>query len=439
MRGFLVLIILPIILYAAFRKPVIGAGLWLWSSAFNINALIYGFAASITYSKFFALVTIISIFINSKSVGRFRFDIISVLVFFLFVIATLSNINPIGNVDLANLRWVFYFKIVLLYFITVLVLEKKSHFYFFCWILLLSIGIMASMEGIKFIFSAGSHRFAQLDGISGDNNFFGVMIVTLLPLVYYLYLETRDKKLKLILLGFIPLLILGLISTYSRGAFIGLCTLMFFSWKGSNRKIIWLLAGLTLGIIFTALTPEVWLSRMNTIESANEDGSFMGRVVAWKMAVLIAQDYFLGGGFHAIEHLEVWFKYSDMLDRLDFIETPPPDPEFYHSFHSVYFQILGNHGFPGLTLFLGIIIIAYLKLAKIIKFTTNKEDYEWMLNLAKMLKYSLVAYSVTGAAVNVAYFDFFYAIIAFIVVLDIKFYAKIKNNSITEPSKSKPG
>jgi len=49
---------------------------------------------------------------------------------------------------------------------------------------------------------------------------------------------------------------------------------------------------------------------MDTIESVNEDSSFLGRIVAWKEAILIAADNpMFGGGFKAGQHAIIW-KYG---------------------------------------------------------------------------------------------------------------------------------
>ena len=75
-----------------------------------------------------------------------------------------------------------FFKIILFYFFAVAIFSKRLHFDFIAWMLVISIGAIASSEGGKFLLSGGGHRAPFIRGISGDNNFFGVMIVTVMPL-----------------------------------------------------------------------------------------------------------------------------------------------------------------------------------------------------------------------------------------------------------------
>src|SRR3546814_18270546 len=98
--------------------------------------------------------------------------------------------------------------------------------------------------------------------------------------------------------------------------------------------------------------PENWFNRMSTIQQADKDGSFMGRVVAWKISTLLALDHpILGGGITAIQNEAMWSHYAARFGQLRFIPTPEPDDK-PHAAHSVYFQHLADVGFVGLGLFL---------------------------------------------------------------------------------------
>lgn len=48
----------------------------------------------------------------------------------------------------------------------------------------------------------------------------------------------------------------------------------------------------------------------------------------------------------------------------------------------------------------------------------DRED-DWQCKLSKMVKVSLAAYCVTGAAVSLAYLEMFYAILSLVVCLDL--------------------
>jgi len=213
-------------------------------------------------------------------------------------------------------------------------------------------------------------------------------------------------------------MILGIFSTFSRGAFLGLSVFAFTFWKSSDRKVLWLVFIIIIIGFLINIMPEDWLNRMDTVEHAESDGSFMGRVISWKIAILIAMDNVLGGGFKAVENMSVWGYYALDFDKLDFIKTPDV-LSHYKATHSIYFQVLSNHGFIGLFLFLLMLMTAYVKLIRIIKVAIKNNLDNWIIDLSKMLKLSIIAFSVSGAAVNVAFFEFLYAIFAMTVALQI--------------------
>ncbi len=137
----------------------------------------------------------------------------------------------------------------------------------------------------------------------------------------------------------------------------------------------------------------------------------MGRVVAWKMSLLIALDHPLfGGGPHAVQHLIVWDTYRPFLPTVNFVTTPPPDVS-PHAAHSIYFEILGDLGFVGLFLFLGMIAASF---GNATGSSGARETGPICLgpDLARLSQISLVIYLVTGAALSMGYFELVYVLVA---------------------------
>jgi len=429
MRDLAVIILLPFLVYFSFKRAYIAVGLWLWTSAFKINDLLYGFASSITYNKFFAIITMMSYFLD-KNKPKFNMDKLSLLILIFFIWTTISTMfsNVVSTVVWS--RWEILLKIVMFYFFAIAIMHKKKHIDFLIWVLVLSIGVLAAKEGVKFIVSGGSHRFGGIKGVVGDNNFFAVMILVVLSLNLYLVSQVRNKKIKLALFWGIVFIVLGLISTYSRAGFIGLIILSLFFLKSSKRKFTWLI--LFIGIIFSAKTilPDEWFGRMNTVEHAEEDGSFMHRVVVWKMCTVIAiQNPFLGEGFKANEYLPLWHKYYDYFHILDFIETPEPHyNETIRAAHSMYFQVLAEHGFVGLFLFLLILLSAYIKVGFIKSRAKANNMDDWVFNILDKIRLAIIVYCITGSTVASAYFDFFFAVLAMIYTLDHHVVSKNKRD-----------
>jgi O-antigen ligase len=93
-----------------------------------------------------------------------------------------------------------------------------------------------------------------------------------------------------------------------------------------------------------------------------------------------------------------------------------PDYDRIHSAHSIYFQVLGEHGFAGLALFLLFWLLTWQLSRRIIKLTKGDPQSKWAYWLAAMIQVSLVGYFVGGMFLNLAYWDMpYYLMIALVV------------------------
>jgi probable O-glycosylation ligase (exosortase A-associated) len=118
----------------------------------------------------------------------------------------------------------------------------------------------------------------------------------------------------------------------------------------------------------------------------------MGRVNAWWMAYNLARDRFLGSGFENVT-TELFQKYAPYQD------VKPQGP------HSIYFQVLGQHGFFGLFLFLLMWILVWRMASRVVRQSRRIPEARWCGDLAAMCQVSLVGYLVGGAFLALAYFD----------------------------------
>ena len=128
----------------------------------------------------------------------------------------------------------------------------------------------------------------------------------------------------------------------------------------------------------------------------------MGRINAWWMAWNLAKDRFFGGGF-AIYEPDIFALYA-------------PNPQDVHAAHSIYFQVLGEHGFVGLALFLMIWMLVWRSAGWLRRNGAKQPESQWAAHLGAMCQASLVAYAVGGAFLSLAYFDLPYNLLVLVIV-----------------------
>jgi probable O-glycosylation ligase (exosortase A-associated) len=172
-------------------------------------------------------------------------------------------------------------------------------------------------------------------------------------------------------------------------------------WKSRTK----LAAGLVLVLLIPVaiwLMPGKWLERMRTIETYANDPSAMARINAWETAYNVAKDRPLGGGFEMASP-SVFARYA-------------PDPSVPCAAHSIYFQVLGEHGFAGLGLFLLLWLLVWRDASWIIRRSRDQTALGWASDLACMIQVSLVGYFVGGAFLSLAYYDVPYHLLVAVVL-----------------------
>lgn len=428
MRDLLLLGLLPLMLYTMVQRPFIAVGMWIWTALFFPNAWVYGIAGSIRYNLLFTGVAIVG-YLAWKAKPKIEWTGLGLLVLAFFFWTLGSTMTSIGNTEISWNYWIRFAKVVSLFVAVVLVIKDKLHFDFVLWCVVLSVGFYADLETLKFIASGGGHKIAGISGhVLGDRNELALAFVMTLPLCYYLWTEygKQSRILNLGLLGTMALLALGVIGTQSRGGFVALLVLGAYMYLKSDRKILLtvLVAAFCIGASFYISSDYV--ARIDSIASADEDNSFMGRVVAWKLSFIMAMQHpFFGGGIKSLEYFPVWSELSKDFFAYPWFYTGTalPNMTAARAAHSIYFQVMGDQGFVGLALYVACLACSFMKAGSVARRARKIGAPAWLPTAAVMVQLSIFAFAVGGAALSLAYFDLLFALFGLVVVLERRMLA----------------
>jgi probable O-glycosylation ligase (exosortase A-associated) len=108
-----------------------------------------------------------------------------------------------------------------------------------------------------------------------------------------------------------------------------------------------------------------------------------------------------------------------------------------HDVHSIYFEVMGEHGFIGFGLFMMIALFTWRRGSQIIRACKRDPERKWAADLASMLQVSFVGYAAGGAFLGLAYFDLPYHLII-VMVLTAKFSGmldKVPRGAVQEPAR----
>jgi probable O-glycosylation ligase (exosortase A-associated) len=312
-------------------------------------------------------------------------------------------------------------KIQLFIFLTLLVMQSEQRIRALVLVATLSIAFFGIKGGIYTIGHGGGGMVLGPDGgfISGNTEIALALTVTL-PLMRWLQLQTQRQWLRHAATLAMILIAISVLGSYSRGGFLALTAMAAFLWIKSRKRIV---LGVVLAAAAAALftfMPESWHSKIDTIGNYEQDRSAMGRIGAWRFATNLALNRPIGGGgFEAFQD-EAYATYAPDEAALD--------P------HSIWFQVLGEHGFVGLSLFVLLWFFAWRTGSQIIRLCRDKPDLLWARDLAGMVQAALIGFWVGGSFLGLAYWDYPYILVVVLVLTKGVVEKRIEESSVEAKS-----
>ena len=395
--AFIVFGSLPFILKRPFWGILMLAGL----GYMNPHRLCYGFMLQMPVVQIVAIATLLGMLFSKEPKRMIWSREVVLLVFFIIWMGITTSMAFYSN--LALLQYEKVIKIQILTFMTLLMLTSERRVHVFIWVVVLSLAFYGIKGGLFTISKGGVYRVQGPHGtFIGGNNELALALVMTIPLMRYLYLQEKVKLIKLGLAAGMFLTTIAAFGSQSRGALVALIVTGGIFWLKSRKKIGTAVFIVVAASVALSIMPDAWFERMQTIQSYEDDKSAQGRINQWYKAINMANDRVTGGGF------EAWGRAT--------CQRYAPDPTNCRDVHSIYFEVLGEHGYIGLAFFLGLLGLTWLKCGSIIRRTRSDPGLRWARDLAAMIQVSMVAYMSAGAFLGLAYFDYIYHLFAVVVV-----------------------
>jgi putative inorganic carbon (HCO3(-)) transporter len=402
-RDALIFLLFAGIIPFIFKRPVVGALAYAVVSLMNPHRLSYGAAYSFQFAMLICVITLVAVLVSREQRKIPASPPVVVLVLFCIwmTVTFMFALNPAGALFVGDR----VLKIMLMIFITLLTVRTQRDVQMLALVVAASIGFWGVKSGVHTVLTGGGGGvLGPPSSFISDNNTIALAMLVIVPLLYYHYLIAQTKWIKLVALGATLLTVLGTIGTYSRGAFVGCAAMALFLWLKSTSKIKTGIALVMLIPVIVLSMPDEWMGRMSTIKSYEEDQSAQGRLNAWGFAINVANRFPLGGG-PGVFSREMFMRYA-------------PEPDTFHVAHSIYFQMLGEHGWIGLGLFLALHLCVWRTGARVIRFCKDKPELAWAQTLVRMCQVSQIGYLTAGAFLTLAYYDLAYYIMAIVITLD---------------------
>lgn len=400
--------------FAAFpfvlARPYFGVYLWTLFAYLNPHRLTWGVAFDFPFAQLIAAGTLLGLLFARDRSAPPRSSLVVVWCAFIawMCFTTPFALEPAD----AMFEWDRTMKIQLFSFVTIILVNTPQKLRTLVWVIALSIAFFGVRGGVGSILTGASDRvWGPPESFIYDNNALGLAFVMTIPLQWYLWKTVEKRMLKHALLASMGLTIVATLSTYSRGALLGLTAITVF-WMIHERKKWLVVVMLAIAApVAVTMMPDRWFDRMQTIDNYEEDQSAMGRILAWRFAAELSTKRLIGGGFGAFTERNYRTYAPDVAAEVDERAT-----KFQNS-HSIYFGVLGQHGIPGLVLFLALGALTFTKSRQLERLAEQHGAKDLAL-LAAATRIGLIGYAVTGAFANREYFDLYYHLVAIIVILE---------------------
>lgn len=391
----------------ALINPFFGLLAWCWLSYMVPHKLAWGALQNYPVAAVLGGVLLVGYFFSKepKQLPMNRITITLILFILWMCLTTLMAPKPID----AWPRLELVLKIQLITFVTLMMVKTPHRLHLLVAVIALSLSFYGLKGGRFTLLQDGEWRVWGPSGsFFGDNNDLAIALLMIIPLLRYVQLQTTTVWVRRTLFALLCICVFAVLGTYSRAAYVASFCMITFLWLKGRKKVFFGLSIIFLLPIGLGFMPEAWHQRMDSIFVGGEedlDESIKGRINAWWMNYNLAKSNFFGGGFAATNPYN-FFLYA-------------PDPNNIRAPHSIYFQILGQHGFVGLALFLLLGWFVWQEANRVYHETKGRKEMRWARDLAHMLQVSFIAYAVGGAFLGLAYFDLFYHLIALVVVLRV--------------------
>ncbi len=199
---------------------------------------------------------------------------------------------------------------------------------------------------------------------------------------------------------------------------IGLVALLML--RDSQKKLLYLGCVAAMGLAALPFLPSAFTERMGTIKTYQGDASASTRLAVWQWTMDYARSHPLGGGFEAYRQNQIRYEKVAVEDQGGVaVVDRSLEVDKARAYHSAYFEMLGEQGYPGLALWLLINLAGLFRMEVLRRRYARAEgDESWIAPLAAALQNGHIVYLLGAAFVAIAFQPFIYMLIGAQIGLD---------------------
>ncbi|MDB5688520.1 MAG: putative O-glycosylation ligase, exosortase system-associated [Sphingomonas bacterium] len=294
--------------------------------------------------------------------------------------------------------------------------------------MILSAASIVIVGGIKTLASGGGYGALNLMVSNNSGLYEGSTISTvaiaMVPLILYLgrygTVFPSDWRVRTFAYALVFACLLIPIGTEARTGLICIGLLGVLMLRATKRRFLYLVMVGVAGMAAVPLLPSSFTERMDTIQGYKADSSASTRLAVWGWTWDYVRQHPLGGGFevYLLNTLRIEKVATERSGGTEKIETTH-EFDKGRAFHSAYFEMLGEQGFPGFFLWLALHVSSLFRMEVLRRRYLRAEgDRAWIAPLATALQHGQIIYMVGSLFVGIAFQPFILMLIGVQIGLD---------------------
>lgn len=281
--------------------------------------------------------------------------------------------------------------------------------------MILSAAAIVIVGGLKTVASGGGYGVLNLmvDNNSGlyESSTISAIAIAIIPIILWLMkhgtVYPLDWRVKTFGYALVFACLLIPIGTQARTGLICIGVLAMLQLRFVKRRLLYLAMLGAAGALALAFVPSSFTTRMETIQDYKADSSASTRLAIWGWTWNYAKGHPLGGGFDAYRanRVRVEMQSTQTQGASSSVSTASQIEEG-RAYHSAYFEMLGEQGFPGFILWLLIHVGGVFRMEVLRRRFRDSAEVPWASGLAAALQGAHFIYLVGALFVGIAFQPF---------------------------------
>ncbi|MGV3456326.1 DUF5935 domain-containing protein [Sphingomonas sp.] len=338
-----------------------------------------------------------------------------------------TTINADFPID-AVYKWDWVWKALAFAIFLPLTLRTRLRIEALLLFMLLSVATIIIAGGVKTALGGGGYGQLKLivDNNSGlfEGSIISAVSICLIPLILwftkYGTIFPPDWRVKAFGYALIFACLLMPVGTQARTGLLCIGLLAVLMLRDVKRRILYIAGAGFLAVASVPFLPASFTERMGTISTYQSDASASTRIEVWKWTWEYVKTHPLGGGFEAYRQNEIKYDKIEIVGEgasRTVVRTPEIDKS--RAYHSAFFEMLGEQGWPGFILWLMIHLGGILRMEVLRRrYRDVPPDKAWIAPLATALQHGHIIYLFGSLFVGIALNPFVYMLVGAQIGLD---------------------